>query len=376
MANSGCQKVGGGEGGEGGEGGGDEGNGIPSVSVSSANGNLSSSGSWTYHHQLPTFAKELIAGGVSGGVAKTIIAPLERVKILFQTRLGNFQSVGVWRSLGHIFRTEGVLGFYRGNGANVVRVVPYAALHYMTYEQYRRWIIAAYGYSDPRVDLVAGSFAGATAVVCTYPLDLIRTRLALQFPAHPERMGPGAMLASEHGIRTVFTTVFQESGVKGLYRGIGPTLWGIFPYAGLKFYVYEALKGSIPGEPSVPTKLACGAAAGLVGQTVTYPLDVVRRQMQVQKVSHGQHNSSGVVAAELLMAGGPRTTVYANTWEGLRAIIQTQGWRQLYAGMSINYMKMVPAVAVGFTVYDGMKSWLQVPPRERHRNGKSSSSGQ
>lgn len=71
---------------------------------------------------------------------------------------------------------------YRGNGASVARIVPYAALHYMTYEQYRRWIIDAFPDvgRGPGLDLVAGSFAGGTAVLFTYPLDLVRTKLAYQ----------------------------------------------------------------------------------------------------------------------------------------------------------------------------------------------------
>ena len=58
---------------------------------------------------------------------------------------------------------------------------------------------------------------------------------------------------------------------------------GILPYAGLKFYIYEGLKAHVPEDykSSVTLKLSCGAAAGLFGQTLTYPLDVVRRQMQV-----------------------------------------------------------------------------------------------
>lgn len=71
---------------------------------------------------------------------------------------------------------------YRGNGASVARIVPYAALHYMAYEQYRRWIIDTFPKVDrgPVLDLVAGSFAGGTAVLFTYPLDLVRTKLAYQ----------------------------------------------------------------------------------------------------------------------------------------------------------------------------------------------------
>lgn len=70
----------------------------------------------------------------------------------------------------------------RGNGASVIRIIPYAALHYMTYEVYRDWILEnnlPLG-SGPVVDLVAGSAAGGTAVLCTYPLDLARTKLAYQ----------------------------------------------------------------------------------------------------------------------------------------------------------------------------------------------------
>lgn len=62
----------------------------------------------------------------------------------------------------------------------------------------------------------------------------------------------------------------------------GPTLVGIIPYAGLKFYIYEDLKSHVPEQyqKSVVLRLSCGALAGLFGQTLTYPLDVIRRQMQ------------------------------------------------------------------------------------------------
>lgn len=301
---------------------------------------------------MPLFAKELVAGGVAGGFAKTVVAPLERVKILFQTRKEEFQSIGLSGSFKKIAKTEGIMGFYRGNGASVARIVPYAALHYMAYEQNRRWIILTFPDvgRGPVLDLVAGSFAGGTAVLFTYPLDLVRTKLAYQVVGSA-KLNAQMVIKNEQlykGIVDCFSKTYREAGIRGLYRGVAPSLYGIFPYAGLKFYFYEEMKRHVPEEQkkNIMVKLVCGSVAGLLGQTFTYPLDVVRRQMQVQR-------NFASKSAEL-----------KGTIETLAIIAQKQGWKQLFSGLSINYLKVVPSVAIGFTVYDLMKSYLRVPSRD------------
>uniref|UniRef100_A0A1D1YXR3 Graves disease carrier protein n=1 Tax=Anthurium amnicola TaxID=1678845 RepID=A0A1D1YXR3_9ARAE len=301
---------------------------------------------------MPVFAKELLAGGLAGGLAKTAVAPLERVKILFQTRRTDFRNIGLLGSFRKIAQTEGILGFYRGNGASVARIVPYAALHFMAYEQYRRLIILGFPNTGrgPFLDLVSGSIAGGTAVILTYPLDLVRTKLAYQVVG-PSQMNFRVLSHTEQvykGIVDCVFKIYRSGGIKGLYRGVGPTLYGIFPYSGLKFYFYEEMKTHVPEEhkKDITVKLACGSVAGLLGQTLTYPLDVVRRQMQVEAFS------------------GSADAVERGTVESLVLIVQKQGWRQLFSGLSINYLKVVPSVAIGFTVYDVMKSLLKVPSRE------------
>ncbi|GJN19379.1 hypothetical protein PR202_gb06652 [Eleusine coracana subsp. coracana] len=252
---------------------------------------------------LPLAVRELVAGGVAGGVAKSAVAPLERVKILFQA---NKKSRVSW------YWVEGILphniSHRRGNGANVARIVPYAALHYMAYEEYRRWIILGFPNVEqgPILDLMAGSIAGGTAVICTYPLDLVRTKLSYQVK------GAAANVS------------FRESKPS------------------------EQMKTHVPEEhrKDIIAKLGCGSVAGLLGQTITYPLDVVRRQMQVEALS-----SSSLAKGK-------------GTFGSLVMIAKQQGWRQLFAGLSINYLKVVPSVAIGFTVYDYMKVWLKVPSRE------------
>ncbi|GMI97924.1 CoA Carrier 1 [Hibiscus trionum] len=312
---------------------------------------------------LPVYVKELIAGGTAGAIAKTTIAPLERIKILLQTRTDGFQSLGVCQSLRKVSKHEGVMGFYKGNGASVIRIIPYAALHFMTYEQYRGWMLdnCTFFGSGPIVDLLAGSASGGTAVLCTYPLDLARTKLAYQVVDTRTKLNSGMRSLyppAYSGIRDVLTSVYREGGIRGLYRGVGPTLAGILPYAGLKFYIYEVIKTHVPEEQqkSIVMNLSCGAMAGLLGQTFTYPLDVVRRQMQV-----GSLQSS-------MIQGDTR---YRNTYDGIATIVRNQGWRQLFAGLSINYIKIVPSVAVGFAAYDMMKVWLRIPPRQKSQTASS-----
>ncbi|XP_065850533.1 mitochondrial carrier protein CoAc1 [Euphorbia lathyris] len=309
---------------------------------------------------VPVYVKELIAGGAAGGFAKTAVAPLERTKILLQTRTAGFQSLGVSQSLKKLFKHEGFIGFYKGNGASVIRIVPYAAIHFMAYEQYRCWILnncPALG-SGPVIDLLAGSVAGGTAVLCTYPLDLARTKLAYQVSNTSVMISQGSMKRVYArpvygGLKDVLTSVYKEGGTRALYRGVGPTLTGILPYAGLKFYIYEELKRRVPEEKqkSIVMRLSCGALAGLFGQTLTYPLDVVRRQMQVENLQPSIQGDGSVR--------------YRNTLHGLSTIVNNQGWKQLFAGLSINYIKIVPSVAIGFTAYDTMKIWLRIPPRQK-----------
>ena len=190
-----------------------------------------------------------------------------------------------------------------------MRIIPYSALHFGAYEHYRAHLVAATGAVPgavpPAVDLLAGSAAGATAVLVTYPLDLVRTRLAYQMEGEKKKGGAGGSASSSPPaatVRGVLAATVRAEGLRGLYRGIAPTLAGILPYAGLKFYVYQSAKAAhargregggggdsgastttTAARASVPSLLAFGAAAGLVAQTATYPLDVVRRQMQVQE---------------------------------------------------------------------------------------------
>ncbi|RYE95310.1 MAG: hypothetical protein EOO41_05770, partial [Methanobacteriota archaeon] len=133
--------------------------------------------------------------------------------------------------------------------------------------------------------LAAGSAAGATSVVATYPLDLMRARLAVQMET-PE----GASRYKDVGLLRAFRAMHAEHGLRHFYRGMLPTVIGILPYAGITFTTFETLKQFWREryndvEPSSWAKLVFGGTAGLVGQASTYPLDIARRRMQTEGYS-------------------------------------------------------------------------------------------
>ena len=154
----------------------------------------------------------------------------------------------------------------------------------------------------------AGAAAGATATALTYPLDLLRARQAAHWAVTPRYRGYVSGLQE----------IVRTEGPRALWAGLGPTLVGIVPYAGLSFGTYETLKAMLPrdeqtGQLPSGYRLAAGGLAGLVAQTATYPLHVVRRRMQVQEGAVG-------------VAGGVR---YASAWEAFGRIYAEEGLRQV-----------------------------------------------
>jgi solute carrier family 25 protein 16 len=180
-----------------------------------------------------------IAGGVAGCAAKTIIAPLDRVKILFQTSNPSFRKyagtwLGFYRAGKHIYHTHGLLGLFQGHSATLLRIFPYAAIKFVAYEQFRALLIERADQETPLRRLLAGSLSGVVSVFFTYPLDLIRVRLAFDTQGGSSHRRPIGLL---HIVKTIATE--STGGVGGekdavslrkFYRGFVPTVVGILPY--------------------------------------------------------------------------------------------------------------------------------------------------
>lgn len=105
----------------------------------------SSEGMRTFFQQ-PVVAS-FIAGGVAGAVSRTVVSPLERLKILFQVQgVGrNEYKMSVPKALAKMWRDEGWRGFMAGNGTNCIRIVPYSAVQFSAYNVYKRVSQGSFG---------------------------------------------------------------------------------------------------------------------------------------------------------------------------------------------------------------------------------------
>ncbi|CAH2233462.1 jg7901 [Pararge aegeria aegeria] len=89
-------------------------------------------------NDLDFILKNLLAGGVAGMCAKTTVAPLDRIKILLQAQSSHYKHHGVLGGLMAIVKQESLIALYKGNGAQMVRIFPYAATQFTSFEIYKR----------------------------------------------------------------------------------------------------------------------------------------------------------------------------------------------------------------------------------------------
>ncbi|KAI9857622.1 MAG: hypothetical protein M1824_004740 [Vezdaea acicularis] len=329
-----------------------------------------------------------LAGGLAGCAsayiddtsmqAKTIVGPLDRVKILFQASNPQFAKYtgswfGVVTAMKDIYHQDGVWGLFRGHSATLLRIFPYAGIKFLAYEQIRAAMIKGPEQETPWRRLVSGSLAGVTTVFFTYPLEVIRVRLAFETKkdVRPSLSGicrqiynAAAPTPASKGAGVIAESVRQvtnHSGLVNFYRGFSPTLWGMLPYAGVSFLTHDTagdwlrhpsiarwtvstrLSNAPPGKPSplnTWAQLVAGGFAGLVSQTVSYPLEVIRRRMQV----------GGTVG------DGHRLGISETT----KKIWSERGVKGFFVGLTIGYVKVVPMVATSFFVYERSKTWLGI----------------
>lgn len=186
----------------------------------------------------------------------------------------------------------------------------------------------------------SGAVAGVAATTLTYPLDLLRTRFAAQ--------GPDRIYAS---LRSSIRDIARDEGLKGFFQGLGAGISQVVPYMGLFFSAYETLRPSVLGLalPFGSGDATAGVLAGVFAKFGVFPLDLIRKRLQVQGPTRGRY------------VGGTIPMYGKSVWGTGKAIVIAEGWKGLYRGLWVGLVKSAPASAITMWTYERtlkvMKEW-------------------
>ncbi|XP_051712173.1 mitochondrial adenyl nucleotide antiporter SLC25A24 isoform X3 [Oryctolagus cuniculus] len=238
---------------------------------------------WTFHHFIDEERKSgllwkyLWAGGIAGACARTCTAPLDRLKTLMQYKL-----------------------FLSEEGAKLGTLQK----------------------------LVSGCLAGATSLSFIYPMEVLKTNLAI------------SKTGQYYGMLDCARKIWKLEKFRGFYRGLIPSLLAVIPYAGVDITANELLRtrwlNTQAEDPELVILLGCSALSNFCGQIVSYPLFLVRTNMQVQ--------------------GVPKLNMISCFSE----IYKRSGVTGFFRGMTPNFLKLLPSVCINCVVYESIKPFLGI----------------
>jgi len=256
------------------------------------------------------FWEDFMLAGVAAGVSKTAAAPIERVKLLVQNQGEMLKSgrlkepyKGIVDCARRVMMEEGVVSFWRGNMANVIRYFPTQALNFAIKPVVSRMfdIKKSDGYwAFFAANIVSGGMAGIGSLFFVYSLDFVRTRLA-----NDKKAAKGGGERQFNGMLDVYKKIIQTDGIFGLYRGFVISAVGIFIYRGLYFGLYDSLKPLIPADASgfVANFFLGWGVTNLAG-LASYPIDTIRRRMMMTSGESTKYRSSMHAAADIYQKEG------------------------------------------------------------------------
>ncbi|KAJ5091115.1 hypothetical protein NUU61_005985 [Penicillium alfredii] len=287
----------------------------------------------------------VLAGGTAGLISRFCIAPLDVVKIRLQLQIHSLSDPDSHRSVrGPIYkgtlstmraivRQEGITGLWKGNIPAEMMYVCYGAVQFTAYRSTTQALALLHPYRLPpsAESFVSGAVAGGLATAATYPLDLLRTRFAAQ--------GPDRIY---HSLRASVADIARYEGMPGFFRGCSAAVAQIVPYMGLFFTTYEALRPAMASWDSLPFgtgDAAAGVVASVLAKTGVFPLDLVRKRLQVQGPTRTRYVHRNIPE-------------YHGVVRSITMILRTHGVRGLYRGLTVSLLKAAPASAVTMWTYE------------------------
>lgn len=293
---------------------------------------------------------------MAGVLTRFAISPLDVIKIRLQLQSQKLSTKSLfvkentkYRGMLHtcqtIIREEGFKGLYKGNVAAGYLYMTYSVAQFYAYYHMDTFMEQTVPLAPSLKPFVSGMVAGSFAAATTYPFDLLRTRFAIQ------------------GTKKVYNSLFhavvdiyEKEGIRGYYRGLTSSIVQIMPYIGLMFFSYEGLCNSMQklkgkGEINKLSKtddMICGSLSGIISKAGVFPLDVIRKRLQVQGPYISQYAVSSI----------SNYSKQTSIMSCMKKIVQTEGFWSLYKGITPSLLKAGPSGAIYFLTFELAKDFV------------------
>jgi len=295
------------------------------------------------------FFRDFLMGGTIGAISKTVMSPVERVKILMQTMDSNPKVIsgevkpysGIMDCFRRVSSEQGVAAFWRGNLVNCLRYAPQQGSALAFNDLFK----AMFPKKDKDTEffmylfnnLMAGGLGGAAAMVICYPLDFARTRLASDLQA-----GKGQF----NGIMDCLTKTVKQQGLTGLYRGTAVSIAGAFVYRAGQLGLYGTVMGLNPyagdkGIKGFMSAIVIATAARTAVLPFNYPFDTVRRRLMLESEKP------------------PSERIYRSGVHCAIQVMKKEGVVGLYKGAFPEIFRGFGGVMV-VVMYDRIKNWMNM----------------
>ncbi|XP_022166820.1 probable calcium-binding mitochondrial carrier F17E5.2 [Myzus persicae] len=240
------------------------------------------------------------------------------------TDVGHFRAV-----IRHVYNGQGVLGFWRGNGLNLLKSSPEFAIKFSVYDYTKRQLKASRddGHLNAIDRFVAGSTAGVVGQTFLYPLDTVKTRL---------------VVGKYTNTMDVVIKTYKSGGVWAFFKGFWPGTLSIFLFAGIDLTTYEHIKENYSHFrekddcPRWVVNFYSAFISNAVGVVICYPISTVITRLQVDD------------------GGSNGTTVESEKWNR-RRLFPAKNFRSgllLYRGITGSIVKMLPCTSIGYVIYE------------------------
>jgi solute carrier family 25 (adenine nucleotide translocator) protein 4/5/6/31 len=273
--------------------------------------------------KLEQLGSDLLIGGSIGAVSKTVMAPVERVKLLLQTQDSNPDVIsgkaqrykGIGDCFSRVSAEQGVAAFWRGNLVNCLRYAPQQgsalAFNDLINNMFPNYSSQTQFWQSLGSKLASGGLAGAAANTICYPFDFARTRLASDVSK-----GKGKF----NGIWHCISSTVKQQGITGLYTGWSVTVAGAFVYRAGQLGFFKQIQDL---NPWAKDKGTLGAISSFVAVTVArsavmpfnYPFDTVRRRMMLESEKSKEERR------------------YKGSFDCFKQVLAKEGSKGMYKGM-------------------------------------------